>query len=195
MTTAAETFMPFVARRSLPANLCEIVGCGDERRAIYPLCRRMCGKHTIQFLDAVFRGCGCGPKPCQWCARHIAAGRMVIPANKVHLQGRLEPMAIGIAAWGLVAGVAMAKSGLGVPLAIFMSIIVYAGSAQIAALPLIAAGAPVRMVALVELPQGDRARLVVGRVDHPSRPQRVVGDEQPARWMRPTRSATSTLRR
>ncbi|MFM7845960.1 MAG: phosphomethylpyrimidine synthase ThiC, partial [Planctomycetota bacterium] len=30
--------------------------------------------------------------------QEVAAGRMVIPANKVHLQGRLEPMAIGIAA-------------------------------------------------------------------------------------------------
>ncbi|MBM4005901.1 MAG: thiamine biosynthesis protein ThiC, partial [Planctomycetes bacterium] len=28
----------------------------------------------------------------------IATGRMVLPANRVHLQGRLEPMAIGIAA-------------------------------------------------------------------------------------------------
>jgi phosphomethylpyrimidine synthase len=28
----------------------------------------------------------------------VAAGRMVIPANRIHLQGRLEPMAIGIAA-------------------------------------------------------------------------------------------------
>ena len=56
------------------------------------------------------------------------------------------PMAIGIAAWGLVAGVAMAKSGMGVPLAIFMSIVVYAGSAQIASLPLIAAGAPMWVV-------------------------------------------------
>jgi phosphomethylpyrimidine synthase len=28
----------------------------------------------------------------------VAAGRMVIPANRVHLQGRLEPMCIGIAA-------------------------------------------------------------------------------------------------
>lgn len=55
-------------------------------------------------------------------------------------------MAIGIAAWGLVAGVAMAKSGMGVPLAILMSVIVYAGSAQIAALPLIAAGAPIWVV-------------------------------------------------
>jgi predicted branched-subunit amino acid permease len=56
------------------------------------------------------------------------------------------PMAIGIGAWGLVAGVAMAKSGMGVPLAILMSIVVYAGSAQIAALPLIAAGAPMWVV-------------------------------------------------
>src|SRR6185437_15532209 len=28
----------------------------------------------------------------------VARGRMVIPANKVHLKGRLEPMAIGVAA-------------------------------------------------------------------------------------------------
>lgn len=63
-------------------------------------------------------------------------------------EGAVEaiPMAIGIAAWGLVAGVAMAKSGMGVPLAILMSILVYAGSAQIASLPLIAAGAPMWVV-------------------------------------------------
>lgn len=56
------------------------------------------------------------------------------------------PMAIGIAAWGVVAGVALAKSGMGVPLAIFMSLVTYAGSAQIAALPLIAADAPMWVV-------------------------------------------------
>lgn len=56
------------------------------------------------------------------------------------------PMAIGIGAWGLVAGVAMAKSGMGVAMAIFMSVLVYAGSAQIASLPLIAADAPVWVV-------------------------------------------------
>jgi len=63
-------------------------------------------------------------------------------------EGAVEamPMAFGLAAWGLVAGVAMAKSGMGVPLAILMSLLVYAGSAQIAALPLIAAGAPVWVV-------------------------------------------------
>src|SRR6185295_1701881 len=30
--------------------------------------------------------------------REVARGRMVIPANKVHLQKRLEPMGIGVAA-------------------------------------------------------------------------------------------------
>lgn len=52
-----------------------------------------------------------------------------------------EP-SLGIAAWGLVTGVAMIKSGLGLPEAIAMSLLVFAGSAQLAALPLIAADAP-----------------------------------------------------
>jgi predicted branched-subunit amino acid permease len=52
----------------------------------------------------------------------------------------------GIAAWALVTGVAMVKSGLSVPLALFMSLTVYAGSAQLASLPLLAAGAPVWVV-------------------------------------------------
>jgi predicted branched-subunit amino acid permease len=56
------------------------------------------------------------------------------------------PMAIGIAAWGLVAGVAMAKSGMGIPLAILMSLLVSAGSSQVAALPLIASDAPMWVV-------------------------------------------------
>lgn len=56
------------------------------------------------------------------------------------------PVAVGIAAWGVVAGVAMAKSGMSMPLAIFMSVVVYAGSAQIAALPLIAADAPIWVI-------------------------------------------------
>ena len=52
----------------------------------------------------------------------------------------------GIAAWGLVTGVAMVKGGLSVPLAIFMTLVVYAGSAQLAVLPLMAVGAPLWVV-------------------------------------------------
>lgn len=51
--------------------------------------------------------------------------------------------AIGIAAWGLVTGVAMVKSGLSIPVALAMSLLVFAGSAQLAVIPLLAAGAPV----------------------------------------------------
>ena len=52
----------------------------------------------------------------------------------------------GVAAWGLVTGVAMVKAGLSVPLAVFMSLVVYAGTAQLASLPLIASGAPMWVV-------------------------------------------------
>ena len=41
--------------------------------------------------------------------------------------------ALGIAAWGLLTGIAMANSGLPLPLGILMSLIVFAGSAQLAA--------------------------------------------------------------
>jgi predicted branched-subunit amino acid permease len=47
----------------------------------------------------------------------------------------------GLAAWGLVSGVAMTQS-IGVGPAVLMSFTVYAGSAQLAALPLLASGAP-----------------------------------------------------
>jgi 4-azaleucine resistance transporter AzlC len=52
----------------------------------------------------------------------------------------------GSAAWGLISGVAMVKGGLAVPWAILMSLLVYAGSAQLAALPLIVAGAPLWVI-------------------------------------------------
>lgn len=52
------------------------------------------------------------------------------------------PVAPGIAAWGLMTGVAMVKSGMSVVEAVAMTLFVYAGSAQLAAIPLIVAGAP-----------------------------------------------------
>jgi predicted branched-subunit amino acid permease len=53
---------------------------------------------------------------------------------------------VGIAAWGLVTGVAMVKSGLSVPVALAMSLLVFAGSAQLAVIPLLGAGAPAWLV-------------------------------------------------
>ena len=54
--------------------------------------------------------------------------------------------AVGIAAWALITGVAMGKSGLSPWLMVFMSLVVFAGSAQLAVLPLLASGAPVWVV-------------------------------------------------
>jgi predicted branched-subunit amino acid permease len=58
----------------------------------------------------------------------------------------MRGVAFGIAAWGLVTGVAMGTSGLGWPLAVLMSLLVFAGSAQLAVLPLLATGAPLPVV-------------------------------------------------
>ncbi len=55
-------------------------------------------------------------------------------------------VSLGIAAWGLVTGVAMVKSGLSVPLALLMSLTVFAGSAQLAAVPLMAVAAPMWVI-------------------------------------------------
>ena len=56
------------------------------------------------------------------------------------------PTLFGLAAWGLVVGIAMVKSGLSVPQALGMTLLVFSGTAQLASLPLIAAGAPVWVV-------------------------------------------------
>ncbi len=55
-------------------------------------------------------------------------------------------VAPGLAAWGLVTGVAMVKGGLAWPLAVAMSLAVFAGGAQLATVPLMHANAPVWLV-------------------------------------------------
>lgn len=74
-----------------------------------------------------------------------AAGIAHDPAFMAGFRAVLATM-LGIGAWGLVTGVAMVKAGMSVPLAIFMSLTVYAGSAQLAVLPLLVAGAPLWVV-------------------------------------------------
>ena len=54
----------------------------------------------------------------------------------------LSGLSIGIAAWGLMTGVAISNSSLGSFNGLLMATIVFAGSSQLAALPLMAADAP-----------------------------------------------------
>ncbi|WP_295999722.1 AzlC family ABC transporter permease [Rugamonas sp.] len=61
------------------------------------------------------------------------------------------PTLFGIGAWGLVVGVAMVKTGLTVPQALAMTLLVFAGSAQLASLPLILAHAPIWVIFVTAL--------------------------------------------
>ena len=63
----------------------------------------------------------------------------------------LLPAAPGMGAWGLVTGVAMAQSPLKMSEAVGLSVLAYAGSAQLAALPLLVAGAPIAVTVLTAL--------------------------------------------
>ncbi len=55
-------------------------------------------------------------------------------------------VAVGISAWALMTGVAMVQSGMSTIEALLMTLIVYAGSAQLAAIPMITAGAPMWVI-------------------------------------------------
>jgi len=70
-----------------------------------------------------------------------------LPSNYRHPAFRdgarhMWPQAPGIGAWGLMTGVAMVKSGMSVLESVLMTVLVFAGSAQLAAIPLLIAGAP-----------------------------------------------------
>lgn len=52
----------------------------------------------------------------------------------------------GIVAWGMVTGVAMVKGGMPLPIALLMALTVFAASAQLAAVPLMLAGAPIWVI-------------------------------------------------
>ena len=76
---------------------------------------------------------------------------MIAPLSERRVAFKLGQRAIlvslpGTFAWGLISGVAMVKGGLPVGWAMAMSLLVYAASAQLAALPLIVAGAPLWVV-------------------------------------------------
>lgn len=77
-------------------------------------------------------------------------------ANYTHpayLQGAKDciPMLPGMVAWGLTMGVSMVTSGMSVVESVAMTLLVFAGSSQLAAIPLIAAGAPMWVILLTGL--------------------------------------------
>ena len=63
-------------------------------------------------------------------------------------RGAMDALAVapGLAAWGMMTGVAMMQSGMSTVAALLMSVIVFAGSSQLAAIPLLTAGAPMWVI-------------------------------------------------
>lgn len=58
----------------------------------------------------------------------------------------MASIAPGIMAWGLMTGVTMVKAGMSLPELLLMAVLVFAGSSQLAAVPLIAAAAPMWVI-------------------------------------------------
>jgi predicted branched-subunit amino acid permease len=58
----------------------------------------------------------------------------------------MATVSIGTGAWGMMTGVAMVNAGMSTAEALAMTFFVYAGSAQLAATPLIVAGAPMWVI-------------------------------------------------
>lgn len=63
-------------------------------------------------------------------------------------RGALDALGVapGLAAWGLMTGVAMMKSGMSLFESLLMTVVVFAGSSQLAAVPLLMAGAPMWVI-------------------------------------------------
>ena len=58
----------------------------------------------------------------------------------------MSGISVGLTAWSFMTGVAMVKSGMSLTEAVLMSLLVFAGSAQLAVIPLIAASAPLWVI-------------------------------------------------
>lgn len=72
------------------------------------------------------------------------------PAFKQGMRDMAKVMP-GMMAWGLVTGVAMTTSGLPIDVVLLMSLLVFAASAQLSAVPLMVAGAPLWVIWLTAL--------------------------------------------
>jgi len=88
------------------------------------------------------------------------------------------PLLVGIVPWGVVAGVAMVSAGLTKTQAVAMSLLVFAGSAQLAVLPLLIAKAPLWLMYATALVVNLRyviySAVLAPHFEHLSRPWRAL---------------------
>jgi predicted branched-subunit amino acid permease len=83
-------------------------------------------------------------------SRHVSfRARWIAPIDPPAFREGARAMfafTVAIAVWAFVTGVAMVNTGMPVSIGIVMTLTVFAGSAQLAVLPLLAAGAPLPLV-------------------------------------------------
>jgi 4-azaleucine resistance transporter AzlC len=88
------------------------------------------------------------------------------------------PLLAGVVPWGVVAGVAMVSAGLTQAQAVAMSLLVFAGSAQLAVLPLLIAKAPLWVMYATALAVNLRyviySAVLAPHFEHLSRPWRAL---------------------
>jgi len=88
------------------------------------------------------------------------------------------PLMVGVVPWGVVAGVAMVGAGLTQGQAVAMSLLVFAGSAQLAVLPLLIAKAPLWVMYATALAVNLRyviySAVLAPHFEHLSRPWRAL---------------------
>lgn len=78
----------------------------------------------------------------------------------------IVPTLVASGTWGLVTGVALVKSGLSEAAATWMTLLVYAGSAQLLSLPMIASGEPLLLILAAALMVNLRF-IIFGAALHP----------------------------
>ncbi|HEY5762906.1 MAG TPA: AzlC family ABC transporter permease [Rhodocyclaceae bacterium] len=88
------------------------------------------------------------------------------------------PLSIGLVPWAMVTGIAMIGAGLTPVQAMGMNIIVFAGTAQIGTLPLIAIGAPMWLIVVTALVLNLRFVIFSAAISHGFR-----GVSTPLRWL------------
>jgi predicted branched-subunit amino acid permease len=87
--------------------------------------------------------------PCKWDKSLTEqTSQQCLWQHSEFIQGARDmlPVAPGMVAWGMMTGVAMMNSGLSLVESLAMTLTVFAGSSQLAAMPLMVAGAPMWVV-------------------------------------------------
>lgn len=79
----------------------------------------------------------------------VRMSSLLPPINRVAYREGIKtmaPLTPAITVWGIVTGVAMVNAGLTIPAALLMTFTVFAGSAQLSVMPLLATGTPLPIV-------------------------------------------------